>query len=87
MMNARASQLADVTAVPHALIAHRECRAVPATGVGRNACLSLASAGLADTVCVQPAIPINQQQWSTGNRSRGHGGVGCRVGFAARSVE
>ena len=21
------------------------------------------------------------------NRSRGHGGVGCRVGFAARSVE
>jgi len=66
MMSARASQLPDGTAVPHALIARREGRAVPATVVGRSACLSLASAGLADTVCVQPAIPIDQQQWSTG---------------------
>lgn len=70
MMNARASQLADVTAVPHALIARREGREVPATGASPNACLSLASAGLADTVSVQPAIPINQQQWSTGLNSK-----------------
>lgn len=70
MMIPRASQLPDGTSVPHALIARREGRAGPATGVGRNACLSLGSAGLADTVCVQPAIPINQQQWSTGLTSK-----------------
>lgn len=70
MMNARTSQLPDGTSIPHALIARREGRAVPATGVGRNACLSLDSAGLADTVCFQPAIPINQQQWSTGLTSK-----------------
>ena len=66
MMNARGSQVADGTAVPHAWIAHPECRAAPTAWASPNACLSLASTGLADTVCVQPAIPINWQQWSTG---------------------
>ena len=70
MMNARTSQLPDGTSVPHALIARREGRAGPATGASRNASLSLASAGLAETVSVQRAIPINQQQWSTGLNSK-----------------
>ena len=32
-------------------------------------------------------IDIGGQPFHNGNRSRGHGGVGCRVGFVARSVE
>ena len=45
--------------------------------------------GTGPSPCIQASAVAWQdgQGWSGGHRSRGHGGVGCRVGFAARSVE